>query len=162
MTRLCKSTFVLLAVTVQIGCDQAAKFAAREYIYGRGMQSFFFDLLRLQYVENRGGLLGLGADMPQPLRTWLFGGGVGLALCGLLGYCLLNAAALNIRQMTGWSLVLGGGFSNLLDRLSGQGTVIDFINLGIGNLRTGIFNPADVAIVLGMLLLFLTLQGEKT
>jgi signal peptidase II len=31
--------------------------------------------------------------------------------------------------------------------------VIDFLNVGIGSLRTGIFNVADMAIMLGVFLL---------
>ena len=30
-----------------------------------------------------------------------------------------------------------------------SGAVVDFMNVGIGNLRTGIFNLADVAIMIG-------------
>lgn len=48
-----------------------------------------------------------------------------------------------------WSLVLAGGLGNLLDRLIYDGRVIDFMNLGIGSLRTGIFNVADVCITIG-------------
>ena len=46
------------------------------------------------------------------------------------------------------SLFLAGGFSNWFDRLN-DGRVIDFLNVGIGGLRTGIFNVADVAIMVG-------------
>ena len=46
-------------------------------------------------------------------------------------------------------MVLGGGFSNLLDRMLKSGAVADFMNIGIGNVRTGIFNLADVAIMVG-------------
>ena len=44
-----------------------------------------------------------------------------------------------------WALVVAGGVGNLIDRIA-AGYVIDFMNLGIGSLRTGIFNVADVAI----------------
>ncbi|HXW60355.1 MAG TPA: signal peptidase II [Myxococcota bacterium] len=37
-----------------------------------------------------------------------------------------------------------------MDRIL-QGSVTDFINVGIGPVRTGIFNIADVAILLGAL-----------
>ena len=47
----------------------------------------------------------------------------------------------------------GGGFSNLFDRTVHGGYVVDFINVGFGALRTGIFNVADVAITVGVLLL---------
>jgi signal peptidase II len=43
---------------------------------------------------------------------------------------------------------VAGGASNLLDRLA-FGRVIDFINVGLGSVRTGIFNVADMAIMLG-------------
>jgi signal peptidase II len=50
--------------------------------------------------------------------------------------------------------VAAGGASNLIDRLA-RGTVTDFMNVGIGPLRTGIFNLADVAITLGAVLVVL-------
>jgi signal peptidase II len=46
------------------------------------------------------------------------------------------------------ALFVAGGASNLVDRIA-HGVVIDFMNVGIGPLRTGIFNVADVAIMLG-------------
>jgi len=53
------------------------------------------------------------------------------------------------------ALLAGGGTSNLLDRLLYDGRVTDFLNVGIGSLRTGIFNLADMAIMAGALLLVL-------
>ena len=41
-----------------------------------------------------------------------------------------------------------GGASNWIDRVM-HGSVIDFMNVGIGPFRTGIFNVADMAIMLG-------------
>ncbi|HEY9518344.1 MAG TPA: signal peptidase II, partial [Gemmatimonadales bacterium] len=54
----------------------------------------------------------------------------------------------------GLYLILGAGLSNLWDRLL-RGRVIDFLNVGIGPLRTGIFNLADVALMLGLVLILL-------
>jgi signal peptidase II len=53
------------------------------------------------------------------------------------------------------ALVAGGGISNLIDRLVFDGRVTDFLNVGIGSFRTGIFNLADMAILAGALLLIL-------
>ena len=50
--------------------------------------------------------------------------------------------------LLGAALVVAGGTSNLMDRIS-YGMVIDFMNVGIGPVRTGIFNVADMAILLG-------------
>ena len=53
------------------------------------------------------------------------------------------------------SLGAGGGLSNWLDRLLHGGAVTDFVSLGLGPLRTGVFNLADVFIVAGVALLLL-------
>lgn len=60
------------------------------------------------------------------------------------------------------SFIIGGGVGNLIDRMFNNGAVIDFMNIGVGSLRTGIFNVADVAIVTGMgLLIFIGLRCSK-
>ena len=48
---------------------------------------------------------------------------------------------------------MGGGLGNWLDRVMHDGAVTDFVSLGLGGLRTGIFNVADLAVVAGTLLL---------
>ena len=53
------------------------------------------------------------------------------------------------RTLLGVALFVRGGVSNLLDRII-HGAVVDFMNVGIGPLRTGIFNVADMAIMLGV------------
>ena len=54
-------------------------------------------------------------------------------------------------ESCGLALFMAGALSNLIDRIA-VGSVIDFMNVGIGPLRTGIFNVADVAIMLGIAL----------
>ena len=56
-----------------------------------------------------------------------------------------------------WAMVLiaAGGMGNLVDRVLRDGRVIDFMNLGLGPVRTGIFNVADVQIMVGLGLLLL-------
>lgn len=46
-------------------------------------------------------------------------------------------------------MIIGGGMGNLIDRLFFNGLVIDFLNIEIGPLRSGIFNVADIAIMVG-------------
>jgi signal peptidase II len=52
--------------------------------------------------------------------------------------------------------------SNLVDRLLYGGRVTDFLNVGIGSLRTGIFNLADMAILAGALLLVLKTRASAS
>lgn len=60
---------------------------------------------------------------------------------------------MSLDTVVAWSLVLSGGLGNLVDRIINDGRVIDFMNIGIGSLRTGIFNVADVCITVGVVVL---------
>ncbi len=53
------------------------------------------------------------------------------------------------------SMILSGGASNLYDRILNNGAVIDFLNIGLGSIRTGVFNIADIVIVVGVLMFIL-------
>jgi len=125
---------LVLAIAATISCDRATKHLASTTLVGAPSQSYLADTVRLEYVENTGGFLSLGSDLPHTVRTVLFTVGTGLALLGTV------AGAIVFR----WS-----GWPNWLDRVV-RGSVIDFINVGFGSVRTGIFNVADVAIVLGV------------
>jgi signal peptidase II len=135
-----------LAIGATIGCDRVTKQIAATKLTGMPRQSFLADIIRLEYVENTGAFLGLGADWPPAVRTALFGIGNGLLLL------LMGILAIRHRWPTlarfGVALFVAGGSSNLLDRLA-RGSVIDFMNVGLGPLRTGIFNVADMAIMFG-------------
>jgi signal peptidase II len=54
-----------------------------------------------------------------------------------------------------WSCIIGGGIGNLADRLLNNFRVIDFLNFGIGNLRTGVLNIADISVTFGVIALIL-------
>jgi signal peptidase II len=135
-----------VAMTMTIGCDRVTKHVAGTMLEGIPGRSFLSDTVRLEYVENAGGFLSLGATWPPFARTLIFTVGTGLMLLGLVG------AAIRYRW-NGWALVglglfVAGGASNWLDRLT-RGSVVDFVSVGWGPLRTGIFNVADTAILVG-------------
>ena len=140
---------VLLAV---IGCDRATKSLAVATLADGRRHSYLADTVRLQYVENRGAFLGLGRDLGERARFWvlLVGTAVLLVVAALL---TLRAPAKSALEALGWAMLLGGGVSNLADRALRQGAVVDFLNVGLGPLRSGIFNVADVGITAGTLLL---------
>ncbi len=56
---------------------------------------------------------------------------------------------MRLRMFVPLVCVLSGGIGNLIDRLSNDGLVTDFINVGIGPIRSGVFNVADIAITFG-------------
>lgn len=55
-------------------------------------------------------------------------------------------------EKIGLALVLGGGLSNLYDRMT-RGYVVDYLSIRWKRLKEVVFNLADVCIVLGALLL---------
>jgi signal peptidase II len=59
------------------------------------------------------------------------------------------------------SLIVGGGISNLIDRLIRDGSVIDFMVIRMGPLESGIFNVADIAIMLGTCMLVFSLISSN-
>ncbi|MGI5836191.1 MAG: signal peptidase II [Chloroflexota bacterium] len=145
---------------LSMGCDQATKRIAAATLQHLPPQSYAGDLFRLQYSENQGAFLSMGAGLPEEVRWWLFIGVVGTFLTGLLLFALFSRS-LNLMPTVAIGLVLGGGFSNWIDRVLHGNVVIDFMNMGIGPLRTGIFNVADIFLVCGTLVLALSLMRSR-
>lgn len=145
---------VMLTLSCCVGCDQVSKSAARSLLHSGVTESLFADSLRFQLTENPGSFLSLGASLPAQLRFTLFTAAVAVILIGLVCAALF-ARRLNTARFVALALLAGGGISNLIDRLINDGRVTDFLNVGIGTLRTGIFNLADMAILAGALLLVL-------
>lgn len=150
-TRLALIAAVLLGC---VGCDQASKQLVRNQIELGASQSFLGDTLRLTHAENPGAFLGAGASLPPLVRAAIFQGVVGLTVLGLLGGALFMRR-LDTWQIVGLTLLAASGLGNLIDRLAHDGLVTDFLNMGIGPLRTGIFNVADVVGMLGVALFLL-------
>lgn len=140
--------FFLLAGCV--GCDQATKSVAQSHLSQVETMALLGDTVRLQLAFNSGGFLGLGASLPEFWRRAIFSVCVGILLLGILGYALFSKR-ITPAGLVATVLIIAGGVSNLADRLAYDGYVVDFINLGVGPLRTGIFNIADVFIVMGAL-----------
>ena len=148
-----RTAAILGSLAVLVGVDQLTKVWAIDNLKGQPGQSYLGDLIRIQYAENPGAFLSLGANLSHDSRFWLLSVTVGLFLLGCLGYLIWNRK-LHPIATAGLTLIGGGGISNLIDRLfRAQGRVIDFMNMGIGSLRTGIFNVADMVILLGVALL---------
>jgi signal peptidase II len=161
MKRVWRLSLVLLIVLCCAGCDRATKHVARRTLASSPPISLLNDSVRFEYSENPGAFLGLGSNLPSAVRLLLFvifsGAGVLLALV-----YIARVDRLDLTPTIALSLLAGGGVGNLVDRISNNGAVTDFVRLGIGPLRTGIFNLADVAIVVGVLLLFLWSAGGRT
>ncbi len=157
-----RKRWTLLAVlaALSVGMDQVTKRIAVGALQSTPPQSYLADLFRLQYAENQGAFLSLGADLPEQARSWLFTGAVGVLLAGMLSFALFSGR-LKPLEVAGLALFVGGGFSNWIDRLLHGGMVIDFMNVGIGPLRSGVFNVADLFVIGGALLFALGLSSSR-
>ena len=149
MTRSWTAALLLALLFGTIGCDRATKHWAQSTLAQSGARSYLGNVVLLEYAENPGAFLSVGADWPPRARFFLFGAG-GALLLACTGLALMSNGR-SIVSIVGVTLFVSGGLSNLIDRLS-RGLVIDFMNVGIGPVRTGIFNVADVAIMAGVAL----------
>lgn len=158
-----KQVIVVVAVLLAcVGIDQITKAVVRESLPRHEIMSYLGDTLRVQYAENRGAFLGMGAALSERTRTIVFVTGIGAVVAGILTYLLL-AQASSLLFTAALSLIAAGGLGNLIDRVALGGYVVDFLNIGIGPVRTGIFNVADVAITAGALLLIIDqIKHSKT
>lgn len=150
-----RSALLVLALISCVGCDQAAKALARGRLEFSPPVALLGGALRLQYAENPGAFLSLGADLPAEARFLLGVVFVAASLAALLVFTF-RAPGLSAGQRAGLALVLSGGVGNLIDRVINHGQVIDFLIVRIGPLHTGIFNVADVAITAGVLIALLS------
>jgi signal peptidase II len=154
---------LLLTLIPCVACDQAAKALAVTHLKGAGSVAVVDGLVRLIYAENPGAFLGLGRSLPDNVRTALFTIGVAVLLLAV-SVALVRAKTLGLMGGVGLSLLVAGGVGNLIDRAwRPGGRVVDYVQIGVGPVRTGIFNLADVHIVLGAAMVVLgrrRRQGE--
>jgi signal peptidase II len=138
------SVFLGIAGVVVV-LDQLSKAWLVENVAQGEIREVLGDSIRLVYHQNSGALFGLFRD-----QAILFGvisiGVIGLiaAYHGRSGRSLYMSVALGF--------LLGGAIGNLVDRLR-LGYVVDFVDIGIGDLRFYTFNVADSAISTAIVLL---------
>jgi signal peptidase II len=148
LSRAAQLSVLLLLLATSFGCDQAAKIVAQATLSDSAPISYLNGLVRFEYAENSGAFLSLGSALPASARFFLLEVLVGALLVLGIGLTVFSQR-LTLRQKAVLAFAVGGGLGNLIDRVS-HGAVVDFVSLGVGSLRTGIFNLADVAITIGM------------
>lgn len=147
-------------VVANIGCDQISKNAIREQVeYGEHIQ-LIGDYFVMTKVENTGAFLSAGSDLPPVLRDILLIYLPIVVMLLVLGYIITQQKS-NLWTLVGMAFVLGGGVGNLIDRIA-YGSVTDFLHIDLGIARTGVFNAADMSIMIGLgLVLVSSFQKEK-
>ncbi len=150
LLRAREAIYILLILSATILLDQVTKTWAKGALRSREAIEFANGMFRLEYAENPGAFLGLGGGLSANARFWIFT----VLVAGFLIFAAVSLFRMQSdrTQQIGLALLVGGGLGNLWDRLLYQ-RVVDFMNLGLGDLRTGIFNFADFAIVIGICLM---------
>jgi signal peptidase II len=146
-----KFVLPLVVMVLVVLSDRMTKVWAVETLKGYPSQSYLGDSFRIIYAENEGAFLSLGSDLPENVRFWVLAIIPILAL-GYFGFTLFFNNEVGPWQRIAFAFIIAGGGSNIIDRIL-EGKVVDFLNIGIGDLRSGIFNIADMAIMAGLFLI---------
>jgi signal peptidase II len=139
-----------LVAAAVVGIDQLSKAAVRKAIVPGETRSL---LPGVQLVNTRNQGVAFGFLPGSHFAVSLL---VGVALLVLLVYFARHLDKPLIWLPTG--MLLGGAFGNILDRLR-AGSVTDFVKLPLG---WPPFNLADACITLGVMLLFLAIEGPRS
>ena len=139
-----------MVLVANVGCDQVSKTIARNTLSNAPI-SFVHDHITLIKVQNPGAFLSLGSDLPFFLKIVLLNV-LPLAILALAGIYVLTKANLSRLTTLATCFVIGGGLGNLYDRMV-YGSVTDFLHIKFGIFQTGIFNLADVSIMIGALVI---------
>jgi len=141
---------VLLGIAgAVLACDIWTKQWATRTLAGAPPMPIIGELVRFTYVRNSGVAFGLGAGLPFPY--YLFSIAAVLAILVLF----LRGRVHGGGRRLALALILGGALGNLVDRLS-TGLVVDFIDVGWGRWHWPVFNVADSAVSVGVVLFALT------
>lgn len=150
--------WLLVPMLLTIGLDRWSKEWATAHLMHRYPVSYWNDFFRFQYALNEGAFLSLGSELHAGLRYWILAVLPVLVLLYIL-YYVLTTTDLRYWAQLAFGFILGGGGSNIFDRLV-DGHVVDFMNMGFKTLRTGIFNVADMGIMAGLFMLLFTMFGH--
>src|SRR5438093_10920602 len=134
----------LVAVSVFV-LDRVTKALVGENIPLGTARPVVGDYVRIVHAQNTGAAFGL-----LPERTTLLSVLSVVAVLAIVYYYRQIASNASLVSAT-LGMQLGGAFGNLLDRIT-QGYVVDFVDVGVGDIRFWAFNVADSSIVVGIIL----------
>lgn len=147
LKKLIRTLIILMIVGVNIGCDQVSKNMVRNQVQYYDNIELIGKHLTMTKVENVGAFLSLGAALPEVAKTiFLLALPIIALIIGLI--FVLIKTDLSNQKLLGLCFIVGGGIGNLFDRWQ-YGSVTDFLHIQVGVFQTGIFNLADVSIMVG-------------
>ena len=158
--------FILTALVIIV--DQATKafIAIKWPIQGTLIKDVFNNgFLQIYHVRNKAIAFSLGDNIPDGLRQILFVIAP-IAVLGFLVWYYFHTVEFSHLQRWAVAGIIGGGTSNIIDRIFRKDGVVDFISVKLYGLfgmeRWPTFNAADSSVVICCLLLLATMiKPEK-
>jgi signal peptidase II len=148
----------VIAVAAFVG-DRATKALVESRIPDRAIVPVVSGFFNLTNTKNPGAAFGLFSESPALWKTILL---IIISIALLVAVVTLVVRTRHLRWETsvGLSLILGGAFSNLYDRIR-AGMVVDFLDFYFRSYHWATFNVADSAIVVGAGLIVLQVLFAK-
>ena len=142
----------LVAAALLVAADQGIKAWATAQLMPVGVMAVLPGIVELRYVLNNGMAFSMLAG-----KQGILIGVTSLMLIGVLVWLLRGDMPL--LERISWTLVLGGGIGNLIDRVL-NGVVVDYINVLF--MHFAVFNFADICVCcgVGLLILSILLDGR--
>lgn len=142
----------LVAAALLVVADQGIKAWATAQLMPVGVMAVLPGIVELRYVLNDGMAFSMLAG-----KQGILIGVTSLMLIGVLVWLLRGDMPL--LERISWTLVLGGGIGNLIDRVL-NGVVVDYINVLF--MHFAVFNFADICVCcgVGLLILSILLDGR--
>lgn len=104
----------------------------------------------IDYTQNFGGAFGIGGN------STLFFILVNIVVLGIIiKFIYSQKDRIDKKTLTSFTLILSGGFSNLIDRIV-RGCVVDYIDI-TKYIKFPLFNIADIFIVVGWIMLLISI-----
>ncbi|WP_316808488.1 signal peptidase II [Pedobacter agri] len=153
--------FLLIILILNIAIDQISKYIVRIEISDYEHITLIKNFFTLTKVENSGAFLSLGDNMPYIFRLIILTG-LPLLFLAYGVYYLFSKPNLPGSMQIALCFLIGGGIGNLYDRIV-HGSVTDFMHMDFQIFQTGVFNIADISIMIGVgILLIQSLRSKIT
>ncbi|MBC7741644.1 MAG: signal peptidase II [Bdellovibrionaceae bacterium] len=153
----------LLLITLScllIAIDQLTKIYIHTQFQLHESHAVIENFFNITYVRNFGAAFGFLSQAPPAFREIFFLMMPPLA-CLIILYILRGIDERDTKQVLSLSSIFAGALGNYLDRLQFR-YVIDFLDFHIyGNYSWPAFNVADMAIVIGVAFLMISMLKEK-
>ena len=139
-----------ILVAIVLAIDQLTKYLILKLLELGASYPLIGNFVRITHVRNPFGVFGIS-----------FGGKI--PLLPLTAFAIIVLIIISVRHRSfpvAFSLILGGAIGNALDRVRLK-AVVDFLDIGIGKVRWPVFNVADAAITIGIIILIIKILSRS-